>query len=374
MRWPPTGPTPRARATSTRSPATYRHDLLALALRVDESRARDIRLPRVLVRRAPAGGARGRATSCSVPDAATTPALRSGSGCGPARSASRSAPPGSSPVSRTPPPTTPAACRRLRRRDRPLPAPGLPPSTARGSSTPRPPCSGVDHDGLSRLALAAAPGAGGLVHVPYLEGERTPNLPHADRRAARHDAGQPHPGEPGPRRGRGPARPARPGDRRDARARGAWSRRSRCSAAAPGPRPCAGSRRPSGACPSTYPSPGEYVADGAARQAAWVLVGRRRAAPVGGRRLADVHGRSDAGGRSAVRRRGSRRRRPLVLGSGQPLQLAGALVGLAALVVVERVDLDLLRAPVGVVSGEHGRGRAGLVHQGHREQRGRGGE
>ena len=38
---------------------------------------------------------------------------------------------------------------------------------------------GVDHDGLTDLALAAAPGAGGLVHVPYLEGERTPNLPDA---------------------------------------------------------------------------------------------------------------------------------------------------------------------------------------------------
>ncbi|MEG9227081.1 xylulokinase [Aeromicrobium sp. Sec7.5] len=38
---------------------------------------------------------------------------------------------------------------------------------------------GVDHDGLTALALAAEPGAGGLVHVPYLEGERTPNLPTA---------------------------------------------------------------------------------------------------------------------------------------------------------------------------------------------------
>jgi xylulokinase len=35
----------------------------------------------------------------------------------------------------------------------------------------------VGHDELSRLALDAKPGAGGLVHVPYLEGERTPNLP-----------------------------------------------------------------------------------------------------------------------------------------------------------------------------------------------------
>ena len=38
---------------------------------------------------------------------------------------------------------------------------------------------GVDHDELARLALSAPPGAGGLVLVPYLEGERTPDRPHA---------------------------------------------------------------------------------------------------------------------------------------------------------------------------------------------------
>lgn len=32
---------------------------------------------------------------------------------------------------------------------------------------------GVDHSELSRLALAAPAGAGGLAFVPYLEGERT---------------------------------------------------------------------------------------------------------------------------------------------------------------------------------------------------------
>jgi xylulokinase len=37
----------------------------------------------------------------------------------------------------------------------------------------------VDHDELSRLALSAAPGSDGLVLVPYLEGERTPNRPNA---------------------------------------------------------------------------------------------------------------------------------------------------------------------------------------------------
>lgn len=38
---------------------------------------------------------------------------------------------------------------------------------------------GVDHAELSRLALAAPPGADGLTLVPYFEGERTPNLPDA---------------------------------------------------------------------------------------------------------------------------------------------------------------------------------------------------
>ncbi|GAA1466170.1 xylulokinase [Microbacterium thalassium] len=37
----------------------------------------------------------------------------------------------------------------------------------------------VDHDELSRLALDGELGAGGLTLVPYFEGERTPNLPDA---------------------------------------------------------------------------------------------------------------------------------------------------------------------------------------------------
>ncbi|MGM1018608.1 MAG: xylulokinase [Actinomycetota bacterium] len=40
----------------------------------------------------------------------------------------------------------------------------------------------VDHDELSRLALAADPGSAGLVLEPYFEGERTPNLPDATAR------------------------------------------------------------------------------------------------------------------------------------------------------------------------------------------------
>lgn len=38
---------------------------------------------------------------------------------------------------------------------------------------------GVTHDELGDLALTAEPGAGGAVLVPYFEGERTPNLPDA---------------------------------------------------------------------------------------------------------------------------------------------------------------------------------------------------
>jgi xylulokinase len=38
---------------------------------------------------------------------------------------------------------------------------------------------GTDADGLSRLALAASPGAGGMTLLPYLDGERSPNRPGA---------------------------------------------------------------------------------------------------------------------------------------------------------------------------------------------------
>jgi xylulokinase len=38
---------------------------------------------------------------------------------------------------------------------------------------------GVDHEGLDALALSAPPGAGGVVFVPYFDGERTPNRPGA---------------------------------------------------------------------------------------------------------------------------------------------------------------------------------------------------
>jgi len=38
---------------------------------------------------------------------------------------------------------------------------------------------GVELEGLGRLALGAEAGAGGVTFLPFLDGERTPNLPHA---------------------------------------------------------------------------------------------------------------------------------------------------------------------------------------------------
>ena len=131
---------------------------------------------------------------------------------------------------------------------------------------------GVDPEGLSELALAAAPGSGGLVHVPYLEGERTPNLPTA--------TGSLHGMTLTSMTRENLARAAVEGllclmaDGMDAVRRqgvaidrvtlvggGARSRAVREIAPA-----ILG-------VPVDVPSPGEYVADGAARQAAWVLSG-----------------------------------------------------------------------------------------------------
>ena len=130
----------------------------------------------------------------------------------------------------------------------------------------------VDHDELSRLALSAPPGADGLVLVPYLEGERTPNKPdstgalHGLRLATSTPAHL--------------ARAAVEGllcglaDGIDALvAVGALV--ERVFLIGGGARSEAVRR----IAPTVFghpvlvPPPGEYVADGAARQAAWTLAG-----------------------------------------------------------------------------------------------------
>ena len=131
---------------------------------------------------------------------------------------------------------------------------------------------GVDHEELSRLALSAPPGAGGLTVVPYLEGERTPNLPHAS--GAVHGL---------------TLRTATPAHLARAAVEGMLCGQRLGIAALEstgvtvhGVRLVGGAARSEAVraiaptvfgVPVTVPAPGEYVADGAARQAAWVLAG-----------------------------------------------------------------------------------------------------
>jgi xylulokinase len=131
---------------------------------------------------------------------------------------------------------------------------------------------GVDHRRLSELALGAPAGAGGLTLVPYLEGERTPNRPNA--------TGALH----GLRLGNSTpaclARAAVEGllcglaDGLDALvAEGVEARRVLLIG---GGARSEALRRIAPAVlghPVVVPPPAEYVADGAARQAAWVLTG-----------------------------------------------------------------------------------------------------
>jgi xylulokinase len=131
---------------------------------------------------------------------------------------------------------------------------------------------GVDLPELSRLALSADPGAAGLTLVPYLEGERTPNLPLA--------TGAVHGLTLANATADNLARAAVEGmlcglaDGLDALAGQ--------GVAVAAVRLIGGAARSEAVrriaptvfgVPVRVPSPGEYVADGAARQAAWVLAG-----------------------------------------------------------------------------------------------------
>lgn len=129
---------------------------------------------------------------------------------------------------------------------------------------------GCDFDELARLALAAPPGADGLVLVPYLEGERTPNRPDA--------TGTLHGIRLATSTREHLARAYVEGmlcglaDGLDAlRAQDVPVERVLLiGGAAQSPAVQAVAPQVLG-LPVSVPEPGEYVADGAARQAAWVL-------------------------------------------------------------------------------------------------------
>ncbi|BCJ72492.1 xylulokinase [Catellatospora sp. IY07-71] len=132
---------------------------------------------------------------------------------------------------------------------------------------------GVDHARLAELALSAPAGAGGLVLVPYLEGERTPNKPDATGSLHGLTLGTSTPAHL--------ARAAVEGmlcalaDGLDA-LRGQGATVNRVVLVGGGARSEAVRRiAPSVfGCPVLVPPPGEYVADGAARQAAWLTTGQ----------------------------------------------------------------------------------------------------
>jgi xylulokinase len=134
---------------------------------------------------------------------------------------------------------------------------------------------GTDLAGLDRLALAAEPGAGGLTLLPYLDGERTPNLPTATgslHGLARSNAT--------------PENVARAvvegmllglADAVDrVRAIGCPVQRVLLIGGASASQAVQEVAADLLGAPVAIPAPGEYVAVGAARQAAWALAGDER--------------------------------------------------------------------------------------------------
>lgn len=131
---------------------------------------------------------------------------------------------------------------------------------------------GTDLDGLSRLALESTPGSYGLVLLPYLEGERTPHLPHTAGTLSglRRESMKPE----------HLARASVEGmlcglaDALDVmRGRGVEVRRVFLLGMAAG-LPAVRKIAPQVlGVPVTVPRPGEYAAIGAAKQAAWTMRG-----------------------------------------------------------------------------------------------------
>ncbi len=131
---------------------------------------------------------------------------------------------------------------------------------------------GVDHEVLSELALSAPAGAGGMALVPYLEGERTPNKPdatgaiHGLRLETANPAYLARASVEGMLCGLADAVDA-------VRALGTPVERLIMVGGAARSRAVREIASAVLGLPVDVPPPGEYVARGAARQAAWVLAG-----------------------------------------------------------------------------------------------------
>jgi xylulokinase len=131
--------------------------------------------------------------------------------------------------------------------------------------------TGTDLDGMSALALAAGPGAGGITLLPYLDGERTPDRPHATgvlRGLTTHNATAENLARAGVEAvlaslAEVASMLAAFGEQRRALLIGGGARSPAVRALAPG----------IFGVPVDVPDPEEYVALGAARQAAWALAG-----------------------------------------------------------------------------------------------------
>ena len=131
---------------------------------------------------------------------------------------------------------------------------------------------GVDFDGLAALALAAAPGSGGLTLLPYFDGERTPNLP--DARGSLHGITRDNLTPPNMARAAIEGMFGGLADAVDALVGVGVAPRRILLVGGAAANPAVGAVAATlFDVPVEVPPPGEYVADGAARQAAWVLAG-----------------------------------------------------------------------------------------------------
>ena len=133
---------------------------------------------------------------------------------------------------------------------------------------------GVDYDELGALALHAEAGSGGLVLQPYFEGERTPNLPDATATLF----GMTLASTTRPSLARAAIEGLLCGlaDGLDAlRGQGVSAKRILLIGGAAQNSAVSTIAAQVFSVPVVVPEPGEYVALGAAAQAAWVLAGRR---------------------------------------------------------------------------------------------------